>query len=297
MECALPTMEYKLPRLEDFNIKTEDVYIHPELERINMNTQKLAEKYGFGYSSELTDISGYVYSYFDIEYIQMANDVHLWLWTLDDLVDAKPELADETLNACLRILNGYQITGGNKYAELLKDILERLENVRTDELIIQNIKDACKDYILKGIIAHNLLQTPPSTQCYDGIRFYDSACQVVFPLTLMDLKNVSINDIQYKRACDLANTIICRVNDMYSYPKDVYRDKSFFNYVYLYMKENKVCLQTSLQHIISDINECYRNMMLVLPQHDLRLHRLDLWCRGNLLWHSKSKRYKINYKS
>ena len=295
MECALDIMEYKLPQLHNFEIQIDGLHKHEELERINVNTTNLARKYGFGYSSDLTDISGYVYSYLDVEYIQVANDLHLWLWTLDDLVDATPELADETLNSCLRILNGYKMTGGNKYAQLLGEVLETLEILNIDKVIMDSIKDACKDYILKGIIVHNLLKEPPSTVSYDKIRFYDSACQVVFPLTLIDLKNVGINDIQYKEACNLANTIICRVNDIYSYPKDVYRDKSFFNYVYLYMTQNKLSLKTSLEHIICEINECYRKMTSLLPQKDTRLCRLQLWCKGNLLWHSKSTRYNINY--
>jgi len=84
------------------------------------------------------------------------------------------------------------------------------------------------------------------------------------------------------RPRQLANSIICKTNDLYSYNKDIFRDKTFFNYVYLIQEGGS--LSDAINKVISEINQEY-DQLLNHPQEKILLDRLIIWCKGSFIWH------------
>ena len=94
------------------------------------------------------------------------------------------------------------------------------------------------------------------------------------------------------KARQLANSIISKTNDLYSYNKDVIRDKSFFNYVFILQQRST--LKESIEQVLVEINNEYKQLCSIQCSNidnSIIIKRLIILCQGSFYWHNISKRY------
>ncbi|SNW62786.1 Terpenoid synthase [Orpheovirus IHUMI-LCC2] len=260
--------------------------LHPNTSLFNTKTKNLAQKYGLRYPSDLSNLTGYVYPYLSPSALQVSNNWHAFLWFLDDKIDDPdcPKVEKEIiLNHIIEYLSN-KCKASHPITQFLDD----------EEMWLQYKESKCRFecerqailMIQKGMIP-KWDKEDYTVHEYEKIRFYDSGCETVWPLMFLDDGILP----QYGVYTKFGNTIVCRVNDLYSYAKDVYRDKSNYNYFVYYMQENNC----HLDEVINIVTEEVKNKWHMLKNaNNNTAERVNYWCLGNLVWHHASERYKVD---
>lgn len=269
----------------------DNLEVHLSEEQANISTKLLSEKYGFNYPSTFTHLSALAYPYLNVNMLTCANNWQMWLWNFDDIVDKGQGLSASETEAvvdCLAVLNGQPPK--SKISQLLDDIISNI-----DHQIKTYIVEKAKEYIINGVIAHHQLTSCPSIEKYLEIRFADGGCETVFALICLDNPSLinTLASTQMIEARRLVNSIICKTNDLYSYNKDIFRDKTFFNYVYIV--QNNGSLSTAVNKVIGEIQDEYQKLLNypVTNEHEQTLiDRMIIWCKANFIWHYRSYRYR-----
>jgi hypothetical protein len=298
----------------------QDLKIHPSERSVDEKTRILARLHGKKYHSSLTRLSSYVYCYLSEQMFLLANNWHMWLWVTDDDIDnptlplchrlslardlikiindeIKRESDDQRYPRIKRIFREIRVYP-HGCLSLLQEILHQLRTFllpHRRKIYLYLLRET-KDYLEKGVIT-KLLTDEMSLERYNEIRYYDGACNTVWPLMLLDeLEDYDLDE--FSEANTYANKIVSLTNDLISYRKDVERDKTTYNYLVKYMLENKVSFEETLEHVKERISGDYTALCRLNEEvafsSSSYIKRLILWCQGSLIWHLISPRYLLS---
>lgn len=84
----------------------------PHLSSIKQHTQSLMNKYELKFANELCVLTVLVYPHLNSRHLNLANDIHIFLWVLDDFVDnGQVELDSklQALHACRNVITRYNM--------------------------------------------------------------------------------------------------------------------------------------------------------------------------------------------
>lgn len=279
-------------------------------------TKTWVTKFNLNYISELSQLAIQVYPYLSFPSLCFANAIHVFLWILDDVVD-EPSLTLEErqglIQACMNTLTQYTsktndimvVNDAYKYAGIIQFLNDLLQYTMSMALKLY-LCEQLQDYFC-GVLQH--LQLPSdqilSVTAYTEIRVADGACEVVWPLCLLDESPSDIfTALLFMRSKEgmalrrYANLHVSYANDVLSYHKDLAQNTGF-NVVFSFMKDDPLLtVQDATQKVIVLCNTIYTRLKhadndvpLTITQFVSRLQR---WCRGSLVWHKAAQRYKTN---
>lgn len=280
-----------------FDFALTDYQPSLQLEAIDIATQKWTSAFNLSYHSELTKLTGYVYHNLSFDSLCYANAVHIFLWIFDDYVDNKEretqpklQLIQQCLSVCQKHLyNLKKIKTTEPIARLLVDLLNR----PIASLLQVYICEQLLDYFM-GVIEHiGIGQLDLNVKLYNRIRLADGACEVVWPLCLLDQSGSTLEtSIKYLRSKDgrrarrWATKNVSYVNDILSVAKDKRSNEFHFNIVNCWMQEYKM---TEAEAIAALTTRCNKYYIKLKDHGDEYLAR---WCAGSLQWHLNALRYR-----
>lgn len=267
--------------------------------QVNEETQKLAKKLGLKYRDELTELSVYVYPNLDLNSLIYCNNVHMFLWLFDDIVDDNMvdiSLKKNLINESIDILNGEILDSDHPVLKLLLILVNANMNIN----FIDYLKNELKNYIM-GVREHLQIDDKNlSVSDYINIRLKDGACEVVWPLMFCNKNNFKEYEIFFNSDIGLkarlyANKNVSFVNDILSIKKDI-RDGISFNIVMCWMKQYNISMENAIKILVNRCNEYFLYIESIQTNNELEkevINGLCTWCKGSLLWHLNAMRYKV----
>jgi hypothetical protein len=292
-------------------------------------TLEIANNLNITYNYDLTKFVSIVYPYLSKESFLIVNLFFMWMWITDDFFD-NPKVPiiekQKLIDLCLDIIDTNYPHGSkllSQFSSLYAKYQNPLNSIQQSTILLQGILPefqvlgyskpqelsaddlytfwlgTIKDSLVKGVRARLNLVKPITLADFNKIRPYDSGCQMVWPLILID--NVpqryeivkDLEDITFK-----FGEIIYKVNDIHSYMRDIKDEEIESNYIHLLMKEENLEYKEAEVMTVDEINLLWKYLETLQSQysgyHKLYLERLILWCQGNLTGHRLSNRYKLD---
>lgn len=282
---------------EEFDYIPDVLIPSNNISALHEKTEKSLSKFGFKYVKELSTLADFVYRYSDLKPLYIANLIHLFLYILDDQIDANQnDLSTVSekialLDQCSISLNGKYDINSPQIIKLMHYSLDKLQNQSLKSYIIEQIEG----YIL-GVTRHIGLRNeivPIGT--YMDIRYLDGACEVVWLLAFLDHPNIE-EIIEYFRSDEgkhvrmLANTNVSLHNDVTSLEKDK-KDGTTFNSIICYMHQYDMSEDEAKALVIGICNRSYRELVEIGKTNE-HTNKLAYWCKQSLGWHLIVKRNK-----
>lgn len=267
------------------------------LPALHEETEKTLSKFGFKYVKELSTLADFVYQFSTLEPLYIANLIHLFLYILDDQIDANQNDLS-TVNEKLALLDqcSKSLTDGcgadcPQIIKLMHYSLDKLQNKSLKSYIIEQIEG----YIV-GVTKHiGLNNEITSIRTYIDIRYLDGACEVVWLLAFLEYPNIE-EIIEYFRSDEgkhirmLANTNVSLHNDVTSLEKDK-KDGTTFNSVMCYMHHYDMSEDDAKALVIGICNRSYRELVEIGKTNEYA-NKLAYWCKQSLGWHLTVNRNK-----
>lgn len=254
---------------------------HPHEKEIDVHTRQLSQKYQFPYHQDFSSLTSLVYHYLTLSSVQLANDILFWMWVTDDYLDSPLCSFQEKKILIFDILNLIEtkIPITHPIALYLGEVLPALE----EKLgwLYPHWRE-CLKISVKSILEKLkiLLQGSISLEDYLRLRPLESGFTLVYPLMFLD--DPDNFQVFYEPYTWTANEIIWKINDLFSYSKDL-KDgiPNYLNFL-------KGDIDKKKKEVIKEINKSARKLL----ECDYEIHkRLIIWCRGNITWHLESPRY------
>ncbi len=251
------------------------------------------------------------------EHVKVVSELVAWLFERDDKLDQKEEdLGDKPDQVRMLDERNLQILRGTLEPEsasekALKDLRDKAYKANPDLVtLVAKFRDYFqanwleaerRDQHKKGIDISKLA----SVSSYYEFRIFTSAVQVYYELASIVLKDpLTDEDKENVVIQKLSNTsayIIGVHNDLFSLGKELEEDYAE-NLVLIEMRENNLTLKEALNKVIANVNKliseykALRDDFLRKPMNSKfreYIERMDKLIDGNVIFSSKSERYKI----
>ena len=249
------------------NLSFTSIINRHDINIAEQSTRKIANKYGLTYSKYLSDFSVLSLNRLSLEELIVANNVIVWLWILDKVVDSNENITLVTveLNHIVDVLR-YNKAPQTPIAQMIRDpeFWGNYYNTKVVAAIIDMIEYGMR-------VKLRILNRSITLDEYVNVRMYDSGCFV-----LLSLLHTNSEDTQ------IANIIMWMINDIYSYNLDI-EENGKFNYI---------IQLASHYHVSTDIARDIAIKLTYRLSTRIQDEDIKACCYGCLLWHDNSPRYK-----
>jgi hypothetical protein len=251
------------------------------LEEVDSYTSKLLLEFNipkyFSYFSVLTINA---YPYLNVPQLILTNNGIAVLWLVDNYIDSPKYSIAEKKAFCDALLNYLQNgkISENKFIALLESDKFWLTYRGTG--VAKRYLKKLEEMIELGM-KRKFERDVFEMEEYLSIRYYD--CGVECCWVFMDFDN----EIEETQTTKDGNFVIWAVNDVYSYWKDVVRDKTNYNYLCC----GDATFKSRCNELGTVISKTWSRILSKSDSTDEIADKVDIWCRANLVWHRKVPRY------
>lgn len=311
--------------LDDLQLPHMELHVDPwVVEEVHRRTRSLADRFGLFEEHERARtlferghfalLASLAYAESDVDIVTLCNDFNTYLFFVDDRAEEnedygkRPELLRLYFESHAHLMR----TGEAPWEEdpavrLLADVRRRLRP-RVSTGWLARFASNLREYLLKGTLVgaeHWTAGTVPTLRGYLDQRAWDSA--VFCSQDLLELYSGEIpagvrESDWFQEARRLCTRVVAFTNDLVSYAKEVVRNESPNNLVYVLMCRENLELDEAVGRAIDIVNDdalAFAQLMATRPQYEesieaqLAIYRRgqEAWMRGNLLWSLATGRY------